>query len=53
MERHTEFPRTGAIAWHLIPDCKGLVSMLGSWELGETDVMQRCLTIVSLKPEKF
>lgn len=52
MERHTEFPRTGAIAWHLIPDCKGLVSMLGSWELGETDVMQRCLIIVSLKPEK-
>lgn len=52
MERHTEFPRTGAIAWHLIPDCKGLVSMLGSWELGETDVMQRCLIIEKLKDDK-
>ena len=53
VERHIEFHWTSSVAYHLAPDCKGLVFMLCSMELRETSVVQRGLNGVSLISEKY
>ena len=53
VERHTEFPWTSSVAWHLALDCKGLVSMLCSLEFGQTDVIQNAPTVVFLISKKL
>lgn len=53
MKRHTEFPWTPSVAWHLASNSKGLICMLYSFELDQKDVMQRAPTVVLLISVKF
>ena len=53
MKRHTEFPWTSSVAWHLASNSKGLICMVCSFELDQKDLMQRAPTVVLLISVKF